>query len=150
MHKIKYGLFPDVAVIYRTFQIFLDNELNDVGISHADYPYIMAMLNYREEGILQDELVKKLVIARSATTRTLKSLEKKGLIYRKDSPTSKRHKMVYPTKKLYTLEILLEEAMKKWRKIAFKSITNEELGALIPILGKARDNVRMYRSHTTK
>ena len=69
--------------------MFLNNELEKVDITATELMYLGSL--YKKDGITQDELVREYCIDKAATARTIQSMEKKGLVYRKADEVDKEY-----------------------------------------------------------
>ncbi len=140
-----FSLIPSVGIVFRKYQVFLAHELNEYNIFPADVPFLFGALIDRENGILQDELIKKICITKSAATRILQSLEERNFIYRTESKHSRRHKLVMPCDKIFEIEEILQSTVHKWSNIISKSISEEELNELDRIFSKITTNSLNYK-----
>ena len=69
-----------VSVLYRQFQIYINNNTKDLGIGASEYIFLMEM--YEKVNVSQEELSKSLIVDKAATARAIKSLEEKEYIFR--------------------------------------------------------------------
>ncbi len=127
--------FTQISTIYRKFQIFVNEELNQYGVHSSELPYLIALL-FHEDGILQDNLSKATKIDKAATSRALKSLEDKKFIYRKESQHSNRHKQVFLMDRALQAKPHIEAAIKKWSDILFSKLSEGEKQVMIKCLYK--------------
>ena len=78
-----------ISVLYRIGHSFFFDELFEkYGIGSGNFGYLMCL--YREDGVLQDSLTKKLNVDKATTTRALIKLESLGYISRMSDPDDKR------------------------------------------------------------
>ncbi len=139
-------IVPSVSIIYRKFQIFLNDELKKENILPSEFPFLMVMIEMKEEDILQDELIKLLGVTKSVATRVLQTLEEKGFVYRIESAHSKRHKLIKKTDKIHGVEGFLRATHKKWFSIISKSFSDNELEQLSFLLKKSAMNAISYKT----
>lgn len=104
-----------IAVLGNEMAAALDARLKELGLKISMWPTLLML--WQEDGLTQTELSTRCRTAHYATTRTLDALEKKGLIERKQHPSSRRAHQVF-----------LTEAGKALRHEGLKSAieTNEE------------------------
>lgn len=114
--------FKEINTIRNCSRIFKDELLKPYGLTAKHY-YYMANI-YRNPGLTQDELAKKLFVDKSNVTRQLSILEEKGLVERCTSPSDKRAICLYPTE---LLNSIFDEAHKRNR--AYNSYLMSELTA---------------------
>ena len=69
-----------ISVLYRQFQIFINNELKDLDITSAEYIYLIKL--YENKELTQEDLAEIYYIDKAAITRSMRSLEDKGYIIR--------------------------------------------------------------------
>ena len=79
---------PLVSLLYRKQTTYINGKLKDVSLSSGLYPVLINA--YKNEGISQEELAKKLHVNESTVTRNLDKLEKKGLIMKTPEKRKKR------------------------------------------------------------
>ena len=84
-----------ISVLYRQFQIYINNNTKDLQISASEYIFLMEM--YKNDNMSQEQLSKNLIIDKSATARAIKSLEEKEYIIRKKDDNDKRSYDVFIT-----------------------------------------------------
>ena len=80
-----------ISVLYRQFQIYINNNTKDLQISASEYIFLMEM--YKNDNMSQEQLSKNLIIDKSATARAIKSLEEKEYIIRKKDDERKGNHM---------------------------------------------------------
>ncbi len=127
--------FTSIAVIYRKFQMFINNELNCFELHSSEIPFLITLLFYHD-GMLQDDLSKKTKLDKAATSRALRSLEEKNFIYRKESPHSNRHKQVFLQPKALKIKDDIEATLHKWKTTIFEDYTEEEINTICSALKK--------------
>lgn len=71
-----------ISILSRKIQQDLKDVVSPFDINVGEKPYFMALVN--EDGLTQDELTKKVMVDKAATTRAVKSLEKKRIYYNKN------------------------------------------------------------------
>ena len=85
------------GLLNRRSQAFIATACTDMGISFSECVLLLNL--YHRAGINQENMSAILFIDKAATTRTIKSLEKKGFIKRQQSDDDKRVKKLYLTEK---------------------------------------------------
>ncbi len=113
-------------VIYRIQQILIEHNL-DFDIAVSEVPILKVLYDAGAEGVLQDDMVVKLVLAKSGVSRTIKNLEAKGLVYRKDSEENKKYKKVYPSEKFLAYGNIFEKMNKATAEIYANALTKEDI-----------------------
>ncbi len=144
-HATNSFIVPSISVIYRKFQIFLNDELKKENLLPSEFPFLMAIIEIKEDAILQDELIKLLGVTKSVATRVLQTLEEKGFIYRLESEHSKRHKLIKKTNKVYEIQDFLHNTHLKWYAIISNSLEDKELQVLDGLLKKVATNAITFK-----
>ncbi len=85
------------GLLNRRSQAFITTACGDMGIAFSECVLLLNL--YHRAGINQENMSAILFVDKAATTRTIKSLEKKGFIKRKQSKADKRVKKLYLTEK---------------------------------------------------
>lgn len=140
---LSFFFMHSLSLVYRKFTIFLNEELKEYNLSAPEYPCLMFILFYKD-GILQDDLVRALQIAKSATTRTLQSLEDKGFIKRVASTHSLRHKHIYALPKALALKDTLYKIRIKWENMIFASVDTADKETTLKVLRSLSQNIQTF------
>ena len=93
--RIKLSKWADI--LSNNFQAYVNLKLKPYDLKFAEF---ICLLNlYENDGSHQDFIIKRKYTDKSAITRTLQSLEKKGFVRREKSEEDKRINCVYLTEK---------------------------------------------------
>ena len=112
---------PLVSLLYRKQTTYINGKLKDVSLSSGLYPVLINA--YKNEGISQEELAKKLHVNESTVTRNLDKLEKKGLIMK---TPKKRKKIINVTSKGEKIAQKVLDYDEKWDDMIKESLSDEE------------------------
>ena len=123
--------------------MFLNNELEKVDITATELMYLGSL--YKKDGITQDELVREYCIDKAATARTIQSMEKKGLVYRKADEVDKRAKRVYLTEKGRQLNARIKEIIRDTEIKIMEGISAREQRAAGFILNSMLENLKKIK-----
>lgn len=94
MNKTNIGKY--ISILSRQFQIYINRELKEHDISSSEYIFIV---NIPDDGdINQKQICDSFEIDQAMATRSMKSLEEKGLVLREKNPHDKRAYMIPLTK----------------------------------------------------
>lgn len=85
-------------LLNRKWQQLFIRRCRECGIDVTSLELMLLLQVYREEGCIQIVLEDRLCVDRAVVTRTVQSLEKKGLVFRERDGTDSRKKHVYLTK----------------------------------------------------
>lgn len=124
-----------ISVLYRQFQIYINNNTKDLQISASEYIFLMEM--YKNDNMSQEQLSKNLIIDKSATARAIKSLEEKEYIIRKKDDNDKRTNRIKLTKKGIEIKDRLSNLLEEWNNEITSDIDKNLLNT------DASDDLRM-------
>ena len=117
-----------ISVLYRQFQIYINNNTKDLQISASEYIFLMEM--YKNDNMSQEQLSKNLIIDKSATARAIKSLEEKEYIIRKKDDNDKLSNLLEEWNNEITSEIdknLLNTVRDTINKMSIKAIEKNNI-----------------------
>lgn len=112
-----------VSIMHRQFQMFMNKQLKEFGINSSEFLYIITL--YSNSGMSQDELAQELHLDNAAVTRSIKSLENKGFIYRERDKDNHRVKRVYLTEKGEVFLPQLRSILESWDAYAKSTIDSD-------------------------
>ncbi len=127
---------PLVSLLYRKQTTYINGKLKDVSLSSGLYPVLINA--YKNEGISQEELAKKLHVNESTVTRNLDKLEKKGLIMK---TPEKRKKIINVTSKGEKIAQKVLDYDEKWDDMIKESLSDEEFKDFKKLLIKICENL---------
>lgn len=102
-----------ISVLHRQFQVYLNKQLKPYGMNSSEFIYILTLFS-KEEGMSQDELAQALFIDKAAVARSVKSLEQKGFISRRQDSQNHRIKRVFLTQKAIDFAETLRKILDNW------------------------------------
>ena len=123
-----------ISVLYRQFQIYINNNTKDLQISASEYIFLMEM--YKNDNMSQEQLSKNLIIDKSATARAIKSLEEKEYIIRKKDDNDKRTNRIKLTKKGIEIKDRLSNLHEEWNNEITSDIDKNLLNTVIDTINK--------------
>ena len=123
-----------ISVLYRQFQIYINNNTKDLQISASEYIFLMEM--YKNDNMSQEQLSKNLIIDKSATARAIKSLEEKEYIIRKKDDNDKRTNRIKLTKKGIEIKDRLSNLLEEWNNEITSDIDKNLLNTVIDTINK--------------
>lgn len=134
------------GIIERCAIDFKNEKLAEVGLSGCIYYYVMSVV--RNEGITQDELVKRICVNKSNVARNIKYLEDNGFVIRKTDENDKRINRIYPTQKAIDVLPIIKEVNQEWKSILLKEFSSEETEELDKLLTKLVSNATNHFNKT--
>ena len=123
-----------ISVLYRQFQIYINNNTKDLQISASEYIFFFFM--YKNDNMSQEQLSKNLIIDKSATARAIKSLEEKEYIIRKKDDNDKRTNRIKLTKKGIEIKDRLSNLLEEWNNEITSDIDKNLLNTVIDTINK--------------
>ena len=123
-----------ISVLYRQFQIYINNNTKDLQISASEYIFLRQM--YKNDNMSQEQLSKNLIIDKSATARDIKSLEEKEYIIRKKDDNDKRTNRIKLTKKGIEIKDRLSNLLEEWNNEITSDIDKNLLNTVIDTINK--------------
>ena len=115
-----------ISVLYRQFQIYINNNTKDLQISASEYIFLMEM--YKNDNMSQEQLSKNLIID--------KSLEEKEYIIRKKDDNDKRTNRIKLTKKGIEIKDRLSNLLEEWNNEITSDIDKNLLNTVIDTINK--------------
>ncbi len=120
--RIKLSKWADI--LSNHFQAYVNSKLKSYDLKFAEF---ICLLNlYGNNGSNQDFIIKRKYTDKSAITRTLQSLEKKGFVKRKKSDEDKRINCVYLTEKALNHKNELDKIIDEWQEFLNDCIPRDE------------------------
>lgn len=131
-----------ISVTYRCAILYREHELEGTGLTGYQTPYLLTL--YREPGLTQEVLAKRLDVNKSTVTRQLALLEEKGYIYRMSDENDRRVLRVYPSEKALALQPRLMEVLSAWGDYLTGDLSDEERNTLIRLMRHVADRAEQY------
>lgn len=129
-----------ISILYRKSQIYWAAILKEHGISSAEYP-ILLLLN-KKDGITQEEIASGLSIDKSAITRVIQSLLKKGFIEREKGCEDRRCNFIHLTPKGRSCKEPIEAGKKGWNDILMKEMSEDQRQLVVQLLEQMVHNIQ--------
>lgn len=82
---------------------------------------------WSKDGITQKELGSSMIKTKSSVTKMLESLEKAGLIEKKDDPKDRRNKLIFLTQKGHAFRSMIESKSARYQEEMIPNHTAEEI-----------------------
>lgn len=131
-----------ISITYRCAMRFRERKLADTGLAGCQTPYLTAL--YRQPGISQEELARRLNVNKSSVTRQLTILEEKGYVRREASPADKRIALVYPTELALALKDRLYGCYRDWSSYLTQDFTDKERLLLSTLMRRIAERAEDY------
>ena len=112
-------------------------ESYDLSPSHA---YLLLIV-LKSPGLCQQELTEKMSLNKSTITRFIMSLEKKGLLIRKDKSIDQREKLIFPSNKSIAIHNELAKTCDDLYSTMCEVVGKEQLESFVNVARKINDNL---------
>lgn len=120
IEKHRFNLSGHLWAINRSHKIYLEQYADSLDVTLGQYPYLV-ILNYKEN-FNQDEIAKLFQVDKCGVSRTLKKLEKKGLVKREQDPDNRRSNIITLTDKGSEIATFLKQKDDEWEEFVYENI----------------------------
>jgi DNA-binding MarR family transcriptional regulator len=145
---IQYNIGRLISILHRQAQIFHNQQLKELNISSSEFPFLL-YLN-ASDGVKQETLVQFYGMDKGAVTRSIQSLEDKGLVYRSKNKEDMRCNHIYLTPKANILMPELRSRVDRWSAYLKENLDENEVDVLIKVLVKMVDKVESNKNGELK
>ena len=129
-NRVKLTKWSDI--LSNHYQAYVNSQLTPYNLKFTEFIYLLNL--YEGNGSPQEFLIKRTYTDKSAITRTLQSLEKKGFVTRKKNPLDKRINNVYLTEKSLSYKEDLNKIIDTWQDFLNDCISREEYNEIATAL----------------
>lgn len=125
----KTGLHTTIATIHKAYQMFLKDQLKQVGLNPGWAPFLLHLATL--EGVSQESLAKAVDLDPGTTARALFRLEKEGLVRRKPDTTDRRVLRVSLTRKGREVLPPLQAIEAAWEERLLAAVPQKERATIL-------------------
>jgi DNA-binding MarR family transcriptional regulator len=126
-------------IAFRAFSRALEVRTARHGVSSGQWRFLRVL--WREDGITQRELSRRVGMREPTTVIALKSLEKSGFVVRRQSLEDRRKIHVHLTKEARALQAVLLPAVAEVNAIALAGLSDQEVSILRTALDRVGRNL---------
>jgi DNA-binding MarR family transcriptional regulator len=119
-------------IAFRRFSRALEKRTLPHGVTAGQWRFLRVL--WREDGLTQRELSRRVGMREPTTVTALKSLEKSGFVRRKQSDEDRRKIHVFLTPKAKALQAVLAPCVAEVNEIAAKGLSEDEVATLRRLL----------------
>lgn len=119
---------------------YMNAILKDEGLTHGECNLLVEI--YRNDGISQEELGKKLRIDKSAITRVIKTMSEKGYVRKEINQNDHRYHCLYLTEKADSKLDYIFNVFRKCSAWLLDGLNEDDIIVVMRILDKMCENVR--------
>jgi DNA-binding MarR family transcriptional regulator len=126
-------------IAFRAFSRALEVRTSPHGVSSGQWRFLRVL--WREDGLTQRELSRRVGMREPTTVIALKSLERSGFVTRQKSVEDRRKAHVFLTPQARALEAVLMPAVAEVNAIALAGLTEAEVAVLRKALSQVGRNL---------
>ena len=115
-------------IAFRSFSRALEVRTAPHGVSSGQWRFLRVL--WREDGLTQRELSRRVGMREPTTVIALKSLERSGFVARRQSTEDRRKVHVYLTPEAKALQAVLLPAVAEVNRVALAGLTDDEVKVL--------------------
>jgi DNA-binding MarR family transcriptional regulator len=134
-----YRLSGLISYLLRAQSAFFTRRLLPYNISYGQLPFLMAL--YREDGMSQDTIAKRLLFNKATIARAIDKLEREGYVTRTDDEYDGRVNRVCLTSKGKKIRADVDHLAQEWNSILLSEFTDVECLVLKELIKKIVSNV---------
>jgi len=135
----EYRLGGLISYLGRAQSAFYTKRVEPYHISYGQFPFLMAL--YRENGLTQETIAKRLLFNKATITRAIDKLEREGYVQRVPDKSDRRANRIFLTPKGRQIEPVIVELAREWNSILVAEFSEVELMALKEFMKKIVSNV---------
>lgn len=126
-------------IAFRAFSRALEVRTAPHGVSSGQWRFLRVL--WREDGLTQRELSRRVGMREPTTVIALKSLERSGFVTRQKSDEDRRKVHVFLTPQAKALHPVLMPAVAEVNKVALAGLSKDEVAVLRKALGQVGRNL---------
>ena len=134
-----YRLGGLISYLLRAQSSFYMQRLKPYHISYGQVPFLMAL--YREDGINQETIAKRLLFNKATIARAIEKLERRGYVYRTQDENDGRANRIFLTSKGNEIKPVMDQLSHEWNSILLSEFTEVECLVLKELMKKIVSNV---------
>jgi DNA-binding MarR family transcriptional regulator len=134
-----YRLGGLVSYLLRAQSAFYTQRLKPYNISYGQFPFLMAL--YREDGVNQETIAKRLLFNKATIARAIDKLERGGYVYRTQDEFDGRANRIFLTPKGREIKPVINQLSHEWNSILLSGFTEIESLLLKELMKKIVSNV---------
>jgi DNA-binding MarR family transcriptional regulator len=119
-----YRLGGLISYLLRAQSAFYTQRLIPYKISYGQYPFLMAL--YREDGVNQETIAKRLLFNKATIARAIDKLEREGYVYRTQDEYDGRANRIYLTPRGNEIRPVMDKLSREWNSVLLSGLTEIE------------------------
>lgn len=137
------GITKHVIFAARKSQLCIGSRLGKYNITAAEEPFFMAIQHH--EGSTQEELTSLVGVDKAATTRAIRSLEKKDFLIRKQDEKDHRQNRIYATERALNMGPEVHRELLHLNDEIMEGISEEEQKIMYQALLQMEKNLKQIK-----
>lgn len=133
--------------VFRLFQRSWSRHLRDSGIGISPAQCRVLTVLYTCDGLTQTELADEVEMEKAPLGRLLDRVEELGFVTRKPDPSDRRVRRVHLTEAAKALDEPMWKAARGMFDMALKNMTPEDMGTLLALLDRLKQNLGDEEDH---
>jgi DNA-binding MarR family transcriptional regulator len=134
-----YRLGGLISYLLRAQSAFYTQRLKPYNISYGQFPFLMAL--YREDGVNQETIAKRLLFNKATIARAIDKLERGGYVNRAQDEYDGRANRIVLTSKGREIKPVIDQLSHEWNSILLSGFTDIERLLLKELMKKIVSNV---------
>ncbi|MFZ1959053.1 MAG: MarR family winged helix-turn-helix transcriptional regulator [Methanoregula sp.] len=134
-----YHLGGVVSYLLRAQSAFYSQRLKPYNLSYGQFPFLKLL--YREDGLNQETIAKRLLFNKATIARAMDKLEREGYVSRIQDKTDGRANRIFLTPKGREIEPAITQLSQEWNSILISGFTEIESLVLKELTRKIVANV---------
>jgi len=127
------------SYVMRAKAAYYSERLEPYRINYGQYPFLRAL--YREDGVNQETLAKKLLFNKATIARAIDKLERAGYVLRARDKSDGRANRVFLTERGWEIKPAMDQISDDWNRIVTSGFTGIEMILLEELSKKIVSNV---------
>ena len=128
-----------ISIAYKFALIFFKNRMAELGLHQSHHSVLITL--YKEQGISQEKLSRKLNVDKATVTRSIKKLLEDGFVERRLDKDDKRSYLLYVTEKGEEIRPDIEAMFREWNDIVLEGFSDEEVDQVVGYMKRISSNV---------
>jgi DNA-binding MarR family transcriptional regulator len=140
-----YRLGGLISYLLRAQSAFYTQRLKPYNISYGQFPFLMAL--YREDGVNQETIAKRLLFNKATIARAIDKLERRGYVSRTHDEYDGRANRIFLTSQGWEIKPFINQLSHEWNSILLSGFTENERLLLKEFMKKIVSNVMHEMEH---
>ncbi|HWK22336.1 MAG TPA: MarR family transcriptional regulator [Ureibacillus sp.] len=132
-------ILREIGMIARALDSISNIEFKEYDLTKGQYLYLVRICE--NPGIIQEKIAEMIKVDRTTVARAIKKLELNGFIEKREDPTNKKIKKLYPTDKGENVYPFIKRENDYSNLMALNGLSECEVNTIFELLQKVRKNV---------